>query len=164
MTLSSSTGKLASSTVTSLAQRTANNGAIEASVIYKHGSFYYLFTSWDNCCQGTSSTYNIRVGRSSKYVKLNFTDGCTSGMLTWLHSLGLPVVLLIKQVSHSLREGEPSSLELMTTCVAEFNVDLLAYGLLTYRFLQIVGPGGQDLMDDNDGPILVYRKPKHHPF
>ena len=24
--------------------------------------------------------------------------------------------------------------------------------------LQIYGPGGQDLMTDNDGPILVYRE------
>lgn len=63
--LSSSTGKLSSSTVTALAQRTADSGAIEASVIFKNGSFYYLFTSWDLCCKGTSSTYNIRVGRST---------------------------------------------------------------------------------------------------
>lgn len=61
-----STGKLASTSVTSLAQRTAGGGAIEASVIFKTGSFYYLFTSWDKCCAGTSSTYNIRVGRSSR--------------------------------------------------------------------------------------------------
>ncbi|KAG5724148.1 Arabinan endo-1,5-alpha-L-arabinosidase, partial [Termitomyces sp. T112] len=65
MTLSSSTGKPTSTSVTSLAQRTANSGAIEASVIYKFGNYYYLFSSWDTCCQGTSSTYNIRVGRST---------------------------------------------------------------------------------------------------
>ncbi|KAJ6466416.1 glycoside hydrolase family 43 protein [Mycena sanguinolenta] len=63
--LSSSTGKPSSTAVTSLSTRTADNGAIEASVIYKFGSFYYLFSSWDICCDGTSSTYNIRVGRSS---------------------------------------------------------------------------------------------------
>ncbi|KAJ6512011.1 glycoside hydrolase family 43 protein [Mycena vitilis] len=64
-TLSASSGKPSSSAVTSLATRTADSGAIEASVIYKSGSFYYLFSSWDICCDGTSSTYNIRVGRSS---------------------------------------------------------------------------------------------------
>jgi len=64
-TLSSSTGKPTSSAVTSLATRTADSGAIEASVIYKSGSFYYLFSSWDLCCKGTSSTYNIRVGRAT---------------------------------------------------------------------------------------------------
>lgn len=25
-------------------------------------------------------------------------------------------------------------------------------------FSQIIGPGGQDLLDDTDGPILVYRE------
>ncbi|KAJ7725374.1 glycoside hydrolase family 43 protein [Mycena metata] len=64
-TLTSSTGKPSSTAVTSLATRTADSGAIEASVIYKSGSFYYLFSSWDKCCDGTSSTYNIRVGRST---------------------------------------------------------------------------------------------------
>jgi len=63
--LSSSTGKPSSSTVYSLATRTANGGAIEAPGIFKSGSYYYLFTSWDTCCAGTSSTYNIRVGRAT---------------------------------------------------------------------------------------------------
>ncbi|KAF4617568.1 hypothetical protein D9613_005891 [Agrocybe pediades] len=113
MTLSPSTGKLASSTVTSLAQRTANGGAIEASVIYKHGSFYYLFTSWDKCCQGTSSTYNIRVGRSTSP---------TSGF--------------VDQAGVALTSGGGT--------------------LVLGTHDNIVGPGGQDLMDDADGPILVY--------
>jgi len=29
-----------------------SGGAEEASSIYKSGSYYYLFTSWDNCCSG----------------------------------------------------------------------------------------------------------------
>ncbi|KAL8276589.1 hypothetical protein RQP46_011012 [Phenoliferia psychrophenolica] len=66
MTLSSSTGKTASSTVTSISERTADGGAEEGSWIYHTGSYYYLFTSWDKCCDGTSSTYNIRVTRSKK--------------------------------------------------------------------------------------------------
>ncbi|KAF8149535.1 secreted arabinase [Crassisporium funariophilum] len=65
MSIAPSTGKPSSTTVTSLAQRSAGGGAVEASTIYKYGSYYYLFTSWDKCCAGTSSTYNIRVGRSS---------------------------------------------------------------------------------------------------
>ncbi|KAF9568809.1 glycoside hydrolase family 43 protein [Agrocybe pediades] len=113
MALSPSTGKLASSTVTSLAQRTANGGAIEASVIYKHGSFYYLFTSWDKCCQGTSSTYNIRVGRS-----ISPTSG------------------FVDQAGVALTSGGGT--------------------LVLGTHDNIVGPGGQDLMDDADGPILVY--------
>ena len=68
VSLDPSTGKPNSSSLTSLAQRTANNGAIEASAVWKAGNFYYLFTSWDNCCEGLNSTYNIRVGRATRCV------------------------------------------------------------------------------------------------
>jgi len=113
MSLSSSTGKPSSSSVTSLSTRTANNGAIEASVIYKSGSFYYLFSSWDNCCQGTSSTYNIRVGRSS--------------------SANGPYV---DQAGVALTQGGGTLI-------------LGSHG-------SIIGPGGQDIMTDVDGTVLVY--------
>ncbi|KAI0319734.1 glycoside hydrolase family 43 protein [Amylostereum chailletii] len=113
ITVSSSTGKPSSSSVTSIAQRTANGGAVEASAIYQNGGFFYLFTSWDKCCKGTSSTYNIRVGRSSS-VTGPFTD--KSGVA--LTSGGGTLVL-----------GSHDS---------------------------IIGPGGQDILDDSDGPILVY--------
>ncbi|CAE6496794.1 unnamed protein product [Rhizoctonia solani] len=63
--LGSSTGKPSSSTIYSIAKRTSGGGAVEAPIIVKNGSYYYLFTSWDKCCSGTSSTYNIRVGRST---------------------------------------------------------------------------------------------------
>ncbi|KAJ7058158.1 glycoside hydrolase family 43 protein [Mycena amicta] len=112
-TLSSSTGKPSSSAVTSLATRTADNGAIEASVIYKSGSFYYLFTSWDLCCQGTSSTYNIRVGRSSS-VSGPYVDQAGVSLLNGGGTLVL--------ASHD----------------------------------NVIGPGGQDIYTDTDGPILVY--------
>jgi arabinan endo-1,5-alpha-L-arabinosidase len=39
---------------------------IEASCIYRHGDDYFLFVNWGLCCRGVNSTYNIRVGRSSK--------------------------------------------------------------------------------------------------
>ncbi|KAJ3040708.1 hypothetical protein HDV00_010601 [Rhizophlyctis rosea] len=63
----------ADKTVRSLASRTVNDRAIEAPVIYKRGSWYYLIVSFDKCCQGASSTYRIMVGRSSS-VNGPFTD------------------------------------------------------------------------------------------
>ncbi|KAF8671175.1 Glycosyl hydrolases family 43 [Rhizoctonia solani] len=63
--LGSSTGKPSGSTIYSLAKRTAGGGAVEAPMLIKNGNYYYLFTSWDKCCDGTSSTYNIRIGRST---------------------------------------------------------------------------------------------------
>jgi arabinan endo-1,5-alpha-L-arabinosidase len=40
-------------------------GSIEAPTIIKHGSHWYLFASYDFCCRGTNSTYNVKVGRAS---------------------------------------------------------------------------------------------------
>jgi arabinan endo-1,5-alpha-L-arabinosidase len=44
----------------------AHNDSIEASYIYQHDNYYYLFVNWGMCCRGTNSTYEIRVGRSDK--------------------------------------------------------------------------------------------------
>jgi arabinan endo-1,5-alpha-L-arabinosidase len=41
----------------------AHHNMIEASYIYWHDGYYYLFVNWGQCCRGTKSTYNIRVGR-----------------------------------------------------------------------------------------------------
>jgi arabinan endo-1,5-alpha-L-arabinosidase len=38
---------------------------IEAPVIVRRGSWYYLYVSFDRCCQGASSTYRVMVGRST---------------------------------------------------------------------------------------------------
>jgi arabinan endo-1,5-alpha-L-arabinosidase len=51
------------STVTTIATRTA--GVIEGAAMVRRCGYYYLFTSWDLCCLGASSTYNIRIGRST---------------------------------------------------------------------------------------------------
>ncbi|KAJ7274813.1 arabinanase [Mycena rebaudengoi] len=105
--VSTTTGKPLNSSVTSFATRTAANGAIETSSIFKVGSFYYLFTSWDN-------TYNIRIGRSSSPTG-GFVDA--SGV--------------------ALTHGGGTS-------------------VLATHDIRIVGPGGQDLMADDDGTILIY--------
>jgi arabinan endo-1,5-alpha-L-arabinosidase len=39
---------------------------IEGAYAIRHGRYYYLFASYDFCCQGLNSTYNIRVGRSTR--------------------------------------------------------------------------------------------------
>ncbi|KAF8587036.1 glycoside hydrolase family 43 protein [Ramaria rubella] len=113
MSLGSSTGKLSSTTVTSVAERTADGGAIEAGFVFQNGTFYYLFTSWDLCCQGTSSTYNIRVVRGTSPTG-PFTD--QSGVAA---TAGGGTLVL----------GTHGS---------------------------IIGPGGQSVFSDNDGPIMVY--------
>ena len=78
--LNPSTGLRADSTVRSIAGR--NGGAIEAPNIVKRGSYYYLFVSFDRCCQGAASTYRVMVGRSTSvtgpYVARNGT-AMTSG-------------------------------------------------------------------------------------
>ncbi|MEO7777388.1 MAG: arabinan endo-1,5-alpha-L-arabinosidase [Fibrobacteria bacterium] len=48
------------------------NGA-EGAFLIKHGEYFYLWLSWDVCCNGASSTYNIRVGRA-KQLTGPFTD------------------------------------------------------------------------------------------
>jgi arabinan endo-1,5-alpha-L-arabinosidase len=47
-----------------LADRFVPPNAIEASYIQPHDGWFYLFVSFDFCCQGTASTYKIAVGRS----------------------------------------------------------------------------------------------------
>jgi arabinan endo-1,5-alpha-L-arabinosidase len=55
------TGKLLNTTTTQV----ADNSQIEASYLYAHGGYYYLFVNFGMCCDGVDSTYNIRVGRST---------------------------------------------------------------------------------------------------
>src|SRR6478752_1535163 len=56
-----------------LAARPSSGGALEAPFLVRRCGYYYLFTSWDKCCDGADSTYNIRVGRAAT-VHGPFTD------------------------------------------------------------------------------------------
>jgi hypothetical protein len=62
------TGKRSSTNATVYAIANDNAGSgdpIEASYLYRRGSYYYLFANWGSCCSGIASTYNIRVGRGT---------------------------------------------------------------------------------------------------
>lgn len=48
----------------SLATREENSRSVEAPFIIRRHGYYYLFVSFDFCCRGIESTYNVRVGRS----------------------------------------------------------------------------------------------------
>jgi arabinan endo-1,5-alpha-L-arabinosidase len=65
--LNPQTGKLVAENapVFSLAAR-QGGGAVEASSILEHDGKFYLFVSFDQCCKGIASTYNMRVGRADK--------------------------------------------------------------------------------------------------
>ncbi|MBF8191471.1 family 43 glycosylhydrolase [Nonomuraea sp. K274] len=63
--LDPATGKRLGTSISGIAQRTGGSTAIEAPFVFKHGSYYYLWVSFDACCQGASSTYRVMVGRST---------------------------------------------------------------------------------------------------
>jgi beta-xylosidase len=67
--------KVASSTAT------FNQNTTEGSFLYQRGGFYYLFLNYGGCCAGASSTYNIRVGRSTS-VTGPYLDKGGANMLT----------------------------------------------------------------------------------
>ncbi len=68
----------------------AHYDSIEASYIYHHDKYYYLFVNWGSCCKGTNSTYNIRIGRSETitgpYLDQNGTDMFHGGGTLFLES------------------------------------------------------------------------------
>ena len=68
------------------------NRSIEASCLTRHGKFYYLFVNWGQCCQGTNSTYEVRVGRAEKvtgpYRDRDGNDLATGGGSPFLASAG----------------------------------------------------------------------------
>lgn len=96
-----------------LASRPAPPHAVEGPAIIERGGQYYLFVSFDTCCQGVNSTYRIMVGRSASptgpYMDRNgnpMLDGGGTEVLASHHN--------------------------------------------------IIGPGGQSILPDVDGDLLVY--------
>lgn len=61
------TGKMPTfeSRLYSLARRPVHH-AIEAAYIINRNGYYYLFVSFDACCDGVKSTYRVMVGRSKR--------------------------------------------------------------------------------------------------
>jgi arabinan endo-1,5-alpha-L-arabinosidase len=68
------------------------NNSIEAACLTRHGGYYYLFVNWGQCCQGTNSTYEVRVGRAEKiigpYRDRDGNDLVTGGGSPFLRSSG----------------------------------------------------------------------------
>jgi len=76
------TGVLATddTTMYSLAER-PDEGAIEASSIISHNGYFYLFVSFDKCCDGVNSTYRTMAGRSKGSITGPYVDSTGVAML-----------------------------------------------------------------------------------
>jgi len=64
--LNPETGKLLRADAPRVALASRSGGAIEAASILEHDGKFYSFVSFDQCCKGVASTYNIRVGRADR--------------------------------------------------------------------------------------------------
>ena len=68
------------------------NRSIEAACLTRHDNFYYLFVNWGECCKGTNSTYEVRVGRAGKitgpYLDRTGKDLAAGGGSPFLASSG----------------------------------------------------------------------------
>jgi arabinan endo-1,5-alpha-L-arabinosidase len=70
----------------------AYNNALEASCLFRHGAYYYLFVNWGSCCAGVNSTYHIRMGRSPNitgpFLDREGADLADNGGTLFLESTG----------------------------------------------------------------------------
>ena len=70
----------------------AHSESIEASCIYHHDDYYYLFVNWGQCCRGVNSTYSIHLGRSKAitgpYLDESGVDMMNGGGTLFLGSHG----------------------------------------------------------------------------
>lgn len=73
-------------------QQLAWNHSIEAACLTRHDKYYYLLVNWGQCCKGTNSTYEVRVGRSEKisgpYRDRDGNDLSTGGGSPFLETTG----------------------------------------------------------------------------
>ncbi|QJX48207.1 family 43 glycosylhydrolase [Hymenobacter taeanensis] len=71
---------------------TRNNSGSEAPYLVRNGNYYYLFINKGACCQGSSSTYYIQVGRSTSitgpYLDKNGVDLNRNGGTTLIATSG----------------------------------------------------------------------------
>lgn len=78
-----------------LVDRFAPGNRVEAPFIEEHDGWYYLFVSFDACCQGAASTYHVAVGRSSSvtgpYLDQDGRDMLGGGGTTLLDTHGAVV-------------------------------------------------------------------------
>ncbi len=110
--------------ISSIAARPNNGGAIEApSITYRNG-YYYLFASIDSCCKGVNSTYKMVYGRSTSitgpYVDKNgvnmMNGGGTildAGNVRWKGPGGQDVVngnLIVRHAYDATDNGNPKLL------------------------------------------------------
>jgi arabinan endo-1,5-alpha-L-arabinosidase len=75
------TGLLSTTDTTTYSLASRNGGAIEAASIISHNGFYYLFVSFDLCCQGISSTYRTMMGRAPS-ITGPYTNKAGANMMT----------------------------------------------------------------------------------
>ncbi|MBN9315411.1 MAG: arabinan endo-1,5-alpha-L-arabinosidase [Devosia sp.] len=62
--LDPATGKLIAEDTPTFDLASRQGAGIEATSIIEHEGRFYLFVSFDQCCKGVDSTYNMRVGRA----------------------------------------------------------------------------------------------------
>lgn len=125
----------------SLARRPPDNEAVQAPFLFYRAPYYYLFVSFDACCAGVNSTYNIRVGRALE-VTGEFFDRDGVSMLQG----GGTLVLESNDRWHGVGANA-----IVTTLGADYNVyhsyDADANGRATLRISRVV-------WDDDGWPIL----------
>jgi arabinan endo-1,5-alpha-L-arabinosidase len=83
----------------SLARRPVEQ-ALEGPYIVRRGDYYYLFVSFDLCCQGVQSTYTVRVGRSAS-VTGPYTDRNGRSMMEGGGSLVLDAYGRVRGPGHA---------------------------------------------------------------